>query len=110
MTQQQDFKGELRATYTMRLLENAKCSVQTSTTGGLFMRVTLAVIYMYLIFISYLMLGIAGPVFTSTLFLVALPPISIGSQRTIWKIAGHLKWTFAWDRSPGKRVELSQPF
>ncbi|MGB5409147.1 MAG: hypothetical protein WBN08_07730 [Thiogranum sp.] len=72
MTQQQDFKGELRATYTMRLLENAKCSVQTSTTGGLFMRVTLAVIYMYLIFISYLMLGIAGPVFTSTLFLVAL--------------------------------------
>ena len=72
MKQQWDSTGELRAAFTMRMLENAKSSVQTRTTGSLFMRVTLVVIFMYLIFISYLMLGIAGPVFTSTLFLVAL--------------------------------------
>lgn len=71
MTQQPDHKGELRAAYTVRELENAKRSFQTGT-AGLFIRVTLAIIFMYLTVTSYLVLGIAGPVFISVLFLVAL--------------------------------------
>ncbi len=70
MTQQLDSNGELRAAYTMRELEKAKSSFPTGTTG-VFIRVTLAVIFMYLTVISYLMLGIAGPVFVSILFLAA---------------------------------------
>ena len=71
MKTQCDSKDELRATYTMRALENAQRSIHTGTIG-IFMQVTLAVIFIYLIVISYLMLGIAGPVFISVLFLVAL--------------------------------------
>lgn len=72
MTQQRDLNGELRAAFTMRLLENAKRSVQPETSPiGVFMRVTLAVIFMYLIVISYMMLGTLGPVFISLLTLVA---------------------------------------
>ncbi len=56
----------------MRVLENAKRSVQPQTGPiGVFMRVTLAVIFMYLIVISYLMLGTTGLVFVSVLSLVA---------------------------------------
>ena len=72
MTQQPDSKGELRATHTMRLLEDAERSVQPETGPvGVFMRVTLAVVFMYLIVISYLMLGTTGLVFVSVLALVA---------------------------------------
>jgi len=71
MTQQPDYKGELRAAYTMRELEHAKRSFHTGVTG-LFIRVTLAIIFMYLTVTSYLVLGIAGPMFISVLFLVAL--------------------------------------
>ena len=72
MTQQRDFNGELRAAHTMRLLENAKLSIQPETGPiGVFIRVTLAVIFMYLIVISYMMLGTTGPVFVSVLALVA---------------------------------------
>ena len=72
MTQQPDSNGELRAAFTMRLLENAKRNVQPESGPiGVFMRVTLAVIFMYLIVISYMMLGTIGPVFISVLSLVA---------------------------------------
>jgi len=71
MKQQWDSTGELRAAFTIRELEKAKRSCQASSAGT-FVRVTLAVIFMYLIVISYLMLGAAGPVFISALFLVAL--------------------------------------
>jgi len=65
-------KGAIRAALTMRELENAKRSIESSSTGGLFMRVTLVVIYMYLIVISYSMLGTTGVVFITILFMVAL--------------------------------------
>ena len=71
MKPQYDSKDQLRATYTMRALENAQRSIHTGTIG-VFIQVTLALIFMYLLVISYLMLGIAGPVFISVLFLVAL--------------------------------------
>ncbi len=58
MTKQSDDNAELRAAYTMRLLEDAKRSVQPEPGAiGVFMRVTLALIFLYLIVISYMMLG-----------------------------------------------------
>jgi len=71
MVRREDYKGELRSAFTMRLLENAERDVQTSSTGGVFLRVALGVIYMYLIVLSHQILGIIGPVFISLLFLVA---------------------------------------
>ena len=72
MTQKPDTNGELRAAFTMRLLDNAKRTVQPETGPiGVFMRVTLALIFMYLIVISYMMFGTPGLVFISVLALVA---------------------------------------
>ena len=72
MKQQHDSKGELRAAHAMRLLDNAKRSVQLeSGCVGVFMRVTLALVFMYLIVISYMMFGTIGLVFVSVLSLVA---------------------------------------
>jgi len=74
MTQQRDSKGELRAAFAMREIERAKhsCYAGTGTgTGGVLARVALALIFMYLIVLSYLMLGAIGPVFVSVLSLVA---------------------------------------
>ena len=71
MTQQPDYKAELRATYTMHELENTKRHFYTGT-AGVFSRVALAIIFMYLTVMSYLVVGIAGPIFISVLFLVAL--------------------------------------
>ena len=72
MRQQSDSNGELRAALTMRLLENAKRSVQSESGPiGVFMRVTLAVIFMYLAVVSYMMFGTIGLVFVSVLSLVA---------------------------------------
>ena len=56
----------------MRLLENAKRNVQPESGPiGVFMRVTLAIVFMYLIVISYMMFGTPGLVFISVLALVA---------------------------------------
>ena len=71
MTQQWDYTSEVRAACTPRGLENAKPSFRTGP-AGVFIRVALAVIFMYLTVISSLVLGIAGPVFISILFVVAL--------------------------------------
>lgn len=47
MTKQSDDNAELRAAYTMRLLEDAKRSVQPEPGAiGVFMRVTLALVYL----------------------------------------------------------------
>jgi len=70
MKQQQDSKGELRAAFALRGLEKAKRSCQTSTSGT-FIRVALGVVFMYLIFVSHLMLGAVGPVLISAMFLLA---------------------------------------
>jgi len=71
MTPQYDSIGQLRSAFTMREFEKAKHSLQGGTIGT-FMRAILAITFMYLIFVSYLMLGITGPVFVSILFLAAL--------------------------------------
>jgi hypothetical protein len=71
MTQQLDSKREMRVANTMHEIGITKRSFQTRAIVA-FIKMTLACVYMYLIVISYLMLGIAGPVFISILFLVAL--------------------------------------
>ena len=71
MTRQWDFIGEGRAACTPRQPENAKGSVNTGT-AGVFIRVALAVVFLYLTVVSYLVLGVAGPVFISILFVIAL--------------------------------------
>ena len=70
MKQQRDSKSELRAAGAMREIENAKRSIQIGPTG-IIMRVTLVLVFMYLIMASYLMLGIAGPILISVLFLIS---------------------------------------
>ncbi len=70
MTQHDEFRGELRAAHTMRELKNARRSIPMGGIG-VFMRVALAIIFMYMVVVSHSMLGITGPVFVSILFLVA---------------------------------------
>ncbi len=70
MEEQSKFRGELRAAHTMRELKNARRSIPMGSVG-VFMRVTLALVFMYMTVISYSMLGIIGPVFVSILFLAA---------------------------------------
>jgi len=70
MTTQQDSKAAQRAAATMSELEKAKLSLRPSAASTL-VRVALAIVYMYLIVFSYMLLGVAGPVFISVLFLVA---------------------------------------
>lgn len=71
MKHQPDSMDELRASFANRDLKNMKYNFPHGSTG-IFMQVTLAVIYMYLIVISYSMLGVGGAVSVSILFLAAL--------------------------------------
>ena len=72
MTRRTDSNGELRAAFMTRLLDNARRSVQPDTGAiGVFMRVTLAVVFMYLVLVSYVMLGAVGVVFVGVLALLA---------------------------------------
>ena len=71
MSTQYDSKGELRAAHFTRELKTARHSVPEGGIG-MFMRVTLAVIFIYLLVFSYTILGIVGPVLISVLFLGAL--------------------------------------
>lgn len=70
MARQYDSKDDLRAAHLNREFNRAKHSIPMGSTG-VFMRVALALIFMYLIVVSNSMLGIAGPVFVSILFLTA---------------------------------------
>jgi len=71
MRQKQDGKFALRSAYINRGLKKAGYHFPQGNTG-VFMQVTLAILYMYLIFLGYVMMGTAGLVFVSVLFLVAL--------------------------------------
>jgi len=71
MTKQQDSKTELRVAYTRRELKNAKYNFPNGSIG-VFMQVTLATTFMYLILIGYTMMGTFGVVFVSLSFLLAL--------------------------------------
>lgn len=70
MTQQSNPKSELRVASAMREINKAQRSIPTGRIG-VFMRVTLAIVFMYLIVVSYETLGVAGPVFVSVLCLVS---------------------------------------
>ena len=71
MTQQRDNSSELREMFFKSELYKAERSTRTGATAVL-ARVTLAVIYLNLIVVSYVMLGAIGPVTMSVLFVAAL--------------------------------------
>ena len=64
-------KSELRAVFANRQLRKTRFDFPYGNVG-VFMKVTLAIIYMYLILISYTWMGTAGVVVISVLFLAAL--------------------------------------
>ena len=70
MTLQKDYQAARRAAVTMSEIKKAKQSLNASPVTML-ARVALAVVYMYLILMSYTLMGISGPVFISLVFLVA---------------------------------------
>ena len=73
MKKQADAKGELRAAYTMHFLENAKRETQTEPgLTSVVVRVTLAIIFMYLLVIGYQLMGVTGVVFVSLMFVVSM--------------------------------------
>ncbi len=85
MTQQQNSKSELRAASTMRELRNAKLRLPSGSTG-IFIQVTLAVIFMYLLVIAYMMMGTAGAVLVSIMFLVAVfIPVLYQLAKHLWR-------------------------
>ena len=71
MTQLNDNREKMRSAAFMSELEIAKRSSHTGVVG-LLVRVTLIVIFSYLILTSYELFGTAGPAFISVLFIVAL--------------------------------------
>ena len=71
MAKQQDSKTESRAA-NMRLEEKNIKFKFPNGSSGIFMQVTLAITFMYLILISYSMMGTIGVVFISLAFLLAL--------------------------------------
>ena len=84
MKQQKDPKGELRGAFAMQELDRAQAGISFGPVGVL-VRVTLAVLFMHLIVVSYQVIGIAGPVFVSLLFLVsAFVPVGFQAARAYW--------------------------
>ena len=84
MTQQQNSKSDLRAAFTMRELRNAKFRLPSGSTG-IFIQVTLALIFMYLLVIGYMMMGVTGAVLVSVMFLVAVfIPVLYQVAKHLW--------------------------
>lgn len=85
MTQQRNSKSDLRAAFTMRELRNAKVTLPSGSIG-IFVQVTLALIFMYLLVIGYMMMGTAGAVLVSVMFLVAVfVPVLYQMAKQLWK-------------------------
>ena len=73
MKRQSDAKGELRGAYLMHFLENAKRETQTEPgLASVVVRVTLAIIFMYLLVIGYQLMGVTGVVFVSLMFVFSI--------------------------------------
>jgi quinol-cytochrome oxidoreductase complex cytochrome b subunit len=71
MNKQYDPNSEVRAAFAMRELTKA----QRSISGGpvsMFIRIILALIFMYLSLVSYQVFGEAGLIFISILFIIAV--------------------------------------
>ncbi len=71
MARRQETKSELRAAFANRELRKAKFNYPAGSTG-IFMQVTLSILYMYMILISYTWMGISGAVLVSCTFLIVL--------------------------------------
>ena len=85
MAQQRNSKNELRAAITMWELRNAKRVLPSGPTG-IFIQVTLAVIFMYLLAIAYMMMGTAGGVLVSIMFLVVVfIPVLYQMAKQLWR-------------------------
>ncbi len=71
MSELEHLKGKVRAASLSREIERAQRSLSLGP-AGLFVRVALVLVFMYIVLISYMMMGIAGPIFVSIAFLIAL--------------------------------------
>jgi len=71
MTRNRSVNGELRSSFAERGIRNARRYVPTGS-AGVFIQVTQAIIFMYLIFIGYTVMGLVGVIAVSVLFLLAL--------------------------------------
>ncbi len=71
MKHTQDLKAKMRSAALMSEIEIAKKSSHTGAIG-LLVRVTLIVVFSYLILTSYVLFDAAGPVFISALFIRSL--------------------------------------
>ena len=84
MTEKQNPKSELRAAFTMRELRKAK-RIRPAGPIGIFIQVTLALIFMYLLVIAYMMMGTAGAVLVSVMFLVSVfVPVLYEMAKQLW--------------------------
>ena len=84
MSRNHDSKSELRSTFTNRGFRNAKHYLP-SGSSGVFIQVTQAVIFMYLIVISYMLMGVVGVAFVSMLFILALlSPFLLQAGTALW--------------------------
>ena len=84
MSRNHDSKSELRSTFTNRGFRNAKHYLP-SGSSGVFIQVTQAVIFMYLIVMSYTLMDVVGLVLVSTLFLIALlSPFLLKAGTALW--------------------------
>jgi hypothetical protein len=85
MNKNHDSKSELR--------EEIKNRVQKETTGqflasgaSIFIQVTQSLVFMYLIFFGYMLMGAVGLVFVSVLFILALlSPALLRAGRELWR-------------------------
>jgi len=71
MKQKHNPKSDLRGAFTMRELRNAK-RIRPAGPVGVFIQVTLAITFMYLLVIAYMMMGITGAVLVSLMFLLSV--------------------------------------
>ena len=85
MNKNHDSKSELR--------EEIKNRVQKETTGqflasgaSIFIQVTQSLVFMYLIFFGYMLMGAVGLVFVSVLFILSLlSPALLRAGREFWR-------------------------
>jgi len=71
MSKDDSSKGALRAAFVLRELDKSQHALYGGLSG-LIVRVALATVFMYLLVIAYQLLGTAGTVVVSVMFLVSL--------------------------------------
>jgi ABC-type bacteriocin/lantibiotic exporter with double-glycine peptidase domain len=85
MMQKHHSESDLSAALTMQELRNAKSRLPSGATG-IFIQVTLVVIFMYLLVFANMMMGTAGAVLVSIMFLVAVfIPMLTQIAKQLWR-------------------------